>query len=57
MAAIATLPIYTHLFRGLGAGALACAIAATAIVPLLERMMLERDEEPLQSGHNVAHVD
>jgi len=47
--ATATLPIYTHLFWGLGAGALACAIVATAITPLLGRMMLERDEEPLQA--------
>jgi POT family proton-dependent oligopeptide transporter len=47
--ATATLPIYTHLFWGLGAGALACAIVATAITPLLARMMLERDEEPLQA--------
>ena len=45
--ATATLPIYTHLFLGLGAGALACAIVATAITPLLRRMMLERDQEPL----------
>lgn len=47
--ATATLPIYTHLFWGLGAGALACAIVATAITPLLQRMMLKRDEEPLQA--------
>ena len=51
--AIATLPVYTRLFWGLGAGALACAIVATAIIPLLERMMLKRDEEPLQAGYNV----
>jgi POT family proton-dependent oligopeptide transporter len=51
--ATATLPIYTHLFWGLGAGALACAIVATAITPLLERMMIKRGEEPLQAGHNV----
>ena len=38
--ATATLPIYTHLFWGLGAGALACAIVATAITPLLKKMMI-----------------
>jgi len=53
VAATATLPIYTHLFWGLGAVALACAIVATAITPLLERLMLQEDEEPLQAGHNV----
>ena len=46
--ATATLPIYTRLFWGLGVGALACAIVATAITPLLERMMLRQEEEPLQ---------
>jgi proton-dependent oligopeptide transporter, POT family len=47
-----TLPIYAHLFWGLGLGALACAIVATAITPLLERMMLRHDEEEhLQAGH------
>lgn len=51
--ATATLPIYVRLFWGLGVGALACAIVATAIIPLLERMMLERHEEPLQTGHKV----
>lgn len=50
---IATLPVYARLFWGLGAGALLCAIVATRIVPLLERMMLKRDEEPLQAGCNV----
>lgn len=53
LGAIATLPVYTRLFWGLGAGALACAIVATAITRLLERMMLNRDEEPLQAVHNV----
>ena len=51
--ATATLPIYTRLFWGLGAGALVCAIVATAITPMLERLMLKRDEEPLPAGHNV----
>ena len=51
--ATATLPIYTHLFWGLGAGALICAVVATAITPLLERLMLKQDEEPLQAGQNV----
>jgi POT family proton-dependent oligopeptide transporter len=48
----ATLPVYTHLFWALGAGALVCAIVATAITPLLERLMLKRDEEPLPAGHS-----
>jgi len=48
--ATATLPIYTRLFWGLGAGALICAIVATAITPLLERLMLKQDEEPLPAG-------
>jgi POT family proton-dependent oligopeptide transporter len=52
MDATATLPIYTHLFWGLGAFALACAIVATAITPLLERMVVKRNEEPLQVGSN-----
>ena len=51
--ATATLPIYTRLFWGLGAGALICAIVATAITPLLERMMIKRDEDPMQAGHGV----
>jgi POT family proton-dependent oligopeptide transporter len=50
---LATLPVYARLFWGLGAGALLCAIVATMIVPLLERMMLKRDEEPLPAGQNV----
>lgn len=48
----ATLPVYTRLFFGLGAAALLCAIAATAIVPLLNKMMLrheEMDNSPLPS--------
>jgi POT family proton-dependent oligopeptide transporter len=51
--ASATLPIYTHFFWLLGAAALACAIVATAITPLLQRMTVRRDEEPLQIGNNV----
>ena len=51
--ATATLSIYTRLFWGLGAGALVCAIVATAIAPLLERLLLKQDEEPLRAGHNV----
>jgi POT family proton-dependent oligopeptide transporter len=53
VAATATLPIYTRLFWGLGAGALVCAIVATAITPLLERMILKPDQKPLQAGQNV----
>jgi proton-dependent oligopeptide transporter, POT family len=37
--AIATLPFYTRVFAWLGAGALASAIAATAIIPWLNRLM------------------
>lgn len=53
MAPTASLAVYTHLFWGLGAGALACAIVATVIIPLLERMMLEPHEALMQAGHNV----
>ncbi|MGH9486113.1 MAG: peptide MFS transporter [Terriglobales bacterium] len=35
--AAAMLPPYTHVFAWLGAGALACALAATALVPRLNR--------------------
>ena len=40
----ATLPVYARLFFGLGAAALLCAIVATALVPLLNKMMLRREE-------------
>jgi len=36
----ATLPIYSGLFAWLGGGALLCALAATAIIPLLKRLMV-----------------
>ena len=35
---VATLPIYVHLFKWLGAGALAAAIIATLLVPWLNRL-------------------
>ncbi|MGH9536153.1 MAG: peptide MFS transporter [Terriglobales bacterium] len=35
--AAASLPFYMHVFLWLGAGALVCAVAATALVPLLRR--------------------
>ncbi|MGH9477296.1 MAG: peptide MFS transporter [Terriglobales bacterium] len=35
--AAATLPLYLHVFAWLGAGALVCALIATALVPLLNR--------------------
>ena len=35
----ATLPVYSDLFAALGAAALLCALVATAIVPLLKRLM------------------
>jgi proton-dependent oligopeptide transporter, POT family len=37
--AIATLPFYTRVFTWLGAGALAAAIVATAMIPWLNRLM------------------
>lgn len=39
VAATVTLPIYTRLFWGLGAGALVCGIIATAIIPFLNRLI------------------
>lgn len=39
-----TLFIYIRLFAWLGVGALVCAIAATAIIPLLKRLMREQDD-------------
>ena len=51
--ATATLPIYTRLFFGLAVGALACAIVATAIIPMLNRMMLKQ-EEPRDDPKQVA---
>ena len=42
--AAATLPIYSRLFFGLALGALACAIAATGLVPSLKRMMLKQED-------------
>jgi POT family proton-dependent oligopeptide transporter len=42
--ATATLPIYSRLFFGLAVGALACAVVATAIIPMLNRMMLKQEE-------------
>ena len=41
--ATVTLPIYSRLFFGLAVGALACGIVATAIIPMLNRMMLKQD--------------
>lgn len=41
-----TLPIYIRLFAWLGFAALVCAIAATAIIPLLKRLMAEREGAP-----------
>lgn len=35
--ATASLPLYMHVFLWLGAGALVCALIATALVPLLDR--------------------
>lgn len=43
--ATATLPIYARLFLGLGVGALACGIVATAIIPLLKRLMVTNKAE------------
>jgi len=40
----ATLPLYARLFFGLGMVALVCAIVATAITPLLKRMMIRQEE-------------
>jgi POT family proton-dependent oligopeptide transporter len=37
--AVETLPIYTHLFTGLGIGALVAAVIATLLVPWLNRLM------------------
>ncbi len=37
----ATLPVYSDLFAWLGVAALVCALIATAIVPLLNRLMAE----------------
>jgi len=42
----ATLPAYTTLFAWLGGGALVCALAATAIVPLLKRLMATEHPAP-----------
>jgi POT family proton-dependent oligopeptide transporter len=49
--ATVTLPIYTRLFFGLAVAALACALVATAIVPMLNRMMLKQEgpsDDPTQ---------
>jgi proton-dependent oligopeptide transporter, POT family len=43
----ATLHFYTRVFAWLGAGALAAAFVATALIPLLNRMMYLRIGEPL----------
>ena len=43
---VATLPIYTDLFAWLGVGALVCALAASAIVPLLNRLMVRPESIP-----------
>jgi proton-dependent oligopeptide transporter, POT family len=42
--AASTLPIYTRLFFGLAVGALVCAIVATAIIPMLNRMIITQEE-------------
>lgn len=46
-AATATLPLYTRVFAWLGIGALASAIVATAIIPLLNRLMRVKAGEPV----------
>lgn len=43
--ATATLPFYTRVFAWLGAGALASALVATAIIPLLKRLMYSNVSE------------
>ncbi len=45
--ATSTLPFYTRVFAWLGVGALASAIVATAIIPLLKRLMGPKVAEPL----------
>jgi POT family proton-dependent oligopeptide transporter len=49
--ATATLAIYTRLFFGLGLAALVCAIVATGIIPLLNKLVLGRaDSAQLHAG-------
>lgn len=43
---VATLPIYTDLFAWLGGGALLSAFVATAIIPVLKRLMVENKPAP-----------
>jgi proton-dependent oligopeptide transporter, POT family len=43
----ATLDFYTRLFTWLGGGALACGVIATAIIPLLNRLMSSHPSEPV----------
>ena len=46
--ATATLPFYTRVFSLLGGGALVSALAATALVPLLNRLTAEPAARPAQ---------
>ncbi|MEO8748696.1 MAG: oligopeptide:H+ symporter [Rhodanobacter sp.] len=43
--AAATLPVYAELFLWLGVGALVVAIVATAMIPLLKRLMVTGDAD------------
>jgi len=52
----ATLPLYARLFFGLGMVALVCAIVATAITPLLKRMMIRQEETGGAPPESVAKV-
>ena len=45
-AATVTLPIYMRLFGGLAIGALICALAATAAIPLLKSLSAQGGERP-----------
>ncbi|MGH8274481.1 MAG: peptide MFS transporter [Gammaproteobacteria bacterium] len=42
----ATLPVYSGLFAWLAGGALLCALVATAIIPLLKRLMADNRPAP-----------
>ncbi|HET9106802.1 MAG TPA: hypothetical protein VFN79_06390, partial [Steroidobacteraceae bacterium] len=47
---VKTLPLYTHLFYGLGGVAIIGAVLAAAVVPLMKRLSANETDTALPAG-------